>query len=175
MLALARRLEMANTTFRRNYPAVVAELIRPAAARHLPETAVSRYQELQQAAAQLSSDNRQLRHDLDTAAAVDREGRGMDRGGGPPWPNELVSEREGLAMFAAATTKVHMPVEQRRMDKAIAVLRAKDPALAHTSKAQLETMLTKLMDATTKTGEVSALTGRMHPEGLPASSSGGTI
>ena len=70
VLALARRLEMANTTFRRNYPAVVAELTRPAAARHLPETAVSRYQELLQATTQLRSDNRQMRHDLDTAAAV---------------------------------------------------------------------------------------------------------
>jgi hypothetical protein len=34
VLALARRLEMANTTFRRNYPAVVAELTRPAATRN---------------------------------------------------------------------------------------------------------------------------------------------
>lgn len=76
---------------------------------------------------------------------------------------------------AAATTKVHVAAEQRRMDRAIAVLRAKDPALAHTSKAQLETMLTKLMDATTKTGEVSALTGKVRPEGLPASRSGDTI
>lgn len=70
VLALARRLQMANTTFRRNYPTVVAELTRPAAARQHPETAVSRYQELLQATTQLRSDNRQMRHDLDTAAAV---------------------------------------------------------------------------------------------------------
>lgn len=75
----------------------------------------------------------------------------------------------------AATTKVHLTAEQQRMDKAIAVLRAKDPALAHKSKAQLDTMLTKLMAATTKSGEVSYLAGRMNPEGLPASRSGDTI
>lgn len=70
VLALARRLGMANTTFRRNYPGVVAELAQPAAARPLPESAVSRYQQLQQASTQLRSDNQQLRHDLGIAAAV---------------------------------------------------------------------------------------------------------
>ena len=75
----------------------------------------------------------------------------------------------------AATTKVHLTAEQKRMDKAIAILRAKDPALAHESKAQLETMLTKLMDATTKSGGVTYLAERVRPEGLPASRSGDTI
>jgi hypothetical protein len=57
VLALARRLEMANTTFRRNYPSIVAELAQPTAARPLPESAVSHYQQLQQASTQLRSDN----------------------------------------------------------------------------------------------------------------------
>jgi small-conductance mechanosensitive channel len=69
VLALARRLGMANTTFRRHYPGVVAELAQPAA-RQLPESAVSRYQQIQQASTQLRSDNQQLRHDLGLAAAV---------------------------------------------------------------------------------------------------------
>jgi hypothetical protein len=84
----------------------------------------------------------------------------------------------GLAVTSpaqAATTKVHLTAEQKRMDKAIAVLRAKDPALAHESNAQLGAMLTKLMDATIKSGEVSHTTGRMSPDGLPASRSGDTI
>jgi hypothetical protein len=70
VLALARRLGLANTTFRRNYPGVVAELAQPTAARQLPESAVSRYEQLRQASTQLRSDNQQLRHDLDLAAAV---------------------------------------------------------------------------------------------------------
>jgi len=65
--------------------------------------------------------------------------------------------------------------EQKRMDQAIAVLRAKDPALAHESKAQLEAMLIKLMNATSESGEVSYPTGRMNPDTLPASSSGDTL
>ena len=126
------------------------------------------------------------------------------QGGGPPGPKSgkwegfarfgatkslgmrLASAVAAAAMLAgfglvatspaqAATTKVHLTAEQKRMDKAIAVLRAKDPALAHESKAQLETMLNKLMDATTKSGEVSYLAGRVNPDNLPASRSGDTI
>lgn len=75
----------------------------------------------------------------------------------------------------AATTGVHLTAEQERMDQAIAVLRAKDPALAHKSEAQLESMLITLMNATTKSGGVSYPAGRMNPDGLPASRTGHTI
>lgn len=70
VLALAHRLGLANTTFRRNYPGIVAELTRQAATRQLPESAVSRYEQLQQTGTQLRSDNQRLRDHLDLAAAV---------------------------------------------------------------------------------------------------------
>jgi hypothetical protein len=68
-LTLARRLGLANTTFRRNFPDIAADLARPAAA-HRQAPPPSRYDQLQQAGARLRQDNRQLREQVEVAAAV---------------------------------------------------------------------------------------------------------
>ena len=70
VLTLARRLGLANTTFRRNYPGIVAELTAQAASRPQATAPPGRYQQLEQAAAELRRDNQQLRDHLDLAAAV---------------------------------------------------------------------------------------------------------
>lgn len=70
VLTLARRLGLANTTFRRNYPGIVAELTAQAASRPQATAPPGRYQQLEQTAAELRRDNQQLRDHLDLAAAV---------------------------------------------------------------------------------------------------------
>ena len=69
-LALARRLGLANTTFRRNFPDIAAELAGQAAARQQTPPPPSRYDQLQQTSARLRQENRQLREQLELAAAV---------------------------------------------------------------------------------------------------------
>lgn len=69
VLGLARRLGLANTTFRRNFADIVLEVSQQGGARDAP-TPGSRYQQLQQASAELRGSNRQLREHLDLAAAV---------------------------------------------------------------------------------------------------------
>ena len=60
---------LANTTFRRNFPDITADLARQAAAhRHAPPP--SRYDQLQETTVRLRQDNRQLREQLEQAAAV---------------------------------------------------------------------------------------------------------
>jgi hypothetical protein len=70
VLALARRLGLANTTFRRNFPDIAAELARQAADRRQAPLPPSRYDQLQETSARLRQDNRQLREQLELAAAV---------------------------------------------------------------------------------------------------------
>lgn len=69
-LTLARRLGLANTTFRRNFPDIAAEIARQAAAHRQAPPPPSRYDQLQQADTRLRQDNRQLREQLELAAAV---------------------------------------------------------------------------------------------------------
>lgn len=69
VLGLARQLGLANTTFRRNFADIILDLSQQAAAPDAPSRA-SRYQQLQQASAELRSSNRQLREHLDLATAV---------------------------------------------------------------------------------------------------------
>jgi len=62
---------MANTTFRRNYPGVVAELTASAAGRQLPESARSAAtSSSSRPARSCAATTVKLRHDLDLAAAV---------------------------------------------------------------------------------------------------------
>jgi hypothetical protein len=70
VLPLARRLGLANTTFRRNFPDIAAELGRQAAGRRQTPPPPSRYDQLQQTTAQLRQENRELRGQLELAAAV---------------------------------------------------------------------------------------------------------
>jgi hypothetical protein len=60
---------LANTTFRRNFPDIAAELARQAAERRQTPPP-SRYDQLQQTAAQLRQENRELRGQLELAYAV---------------------------------------------------------------------------------------------------------
>ncbi len=70
VLPLARRLGLANTTFRRNFPDIAAELARQTDERQQTSPPPSRYDQLQQTTAQLRQDNRELRGQLELAAAV---------------------------------------------------------------------------------------------------------
>jgi hypothetical protein len=70
VLTLARRLDLANTTFRRNFPDIAAGLARQAAERRQTPPPPSRYDQLQQTTAQLRQENRELRGQLELAAAV---------------------------------------------------------------------------------------------------------
>lgn len=71
VLALARRLSLANTTFRRNFPDVVAQLARqiPAAADPSGRTRPDRARDLAHANAVLRTHNHDLRRELDLACA----------------------------------------------------------------------------------------------------------
>jgi hypothetical protein len=70
VLTLARRMGLANTTFRRNFPDIAADLARRAAAHRQAPPSASRYDQLQETSARLRQDNRQLREQLQLAAAV---------------------------------------------------------------------------------------------------------
>jgi hypothetical protein len=71
VLALARRLGLANTTFRRNFPDIASELAHQAAAgRQQATPAPGGYQQLQESGARLRQENRRLREELELAAAV---------------------------------------------------------------------------------------------------------
>jgi hypothetical protein len=70
VLTLARSLGLANTTFRRNFPDIAAELNAEAAQRrHIPPPP-SGYQQLQETSTRLRGENRQLRGQLEVAAGV---------------------------------------------------------------------------------------------------------
>ena len=64
VLTLARSLGLANTTFRRNFPDIVAELTQQAGGQMQNPPLPSRYQQLQETSTQLRRDNRQLRDHL---------------------------------------------------------------------------------------------------------------
>jgi hypothetical protein len=66
----ARQLGLANTTFRRNFPDIAADLARQAAERRQTPPPTSRYDQLQETSARLRQENRQLRGQLELAAAV---------------------------------------------------------------------------------------------------------
>jgi hypothetical protein len=70
VIALARSLGLANTTFRRNFPDVVAEFTRQAATRRQTPPPPGRYAQLEESNAQLRRENRELRGQLEMAAAV---------------------------------------------------------------------------------------------------------
>jgi hypothetical protein len=70
VLTLAGSVGMANTTFRRNFPDIVAEISAQTARRPQPAPPPSRYAELQESVARLRADNRELRGQLGAATAV---------------------------------------------------------------------------------------------------------
>jgi hypothetical protein len=70
VLTLARQVGLANTTFRRNFPDIAADLARQAAERRQTPPPPSRYDQLQQTTAQLRQENQELRGQLELAYAV---------------------------------------------------------------------------------------------------------
>lgn len=70
VLTLARQLGLANTTFRRNFPDIAAEFARQAAAQQQAPPPPSRYDQLQETSTRLRQENRQLREQVELAAAV---------------------------------------------------------------------------------------------------------
>jgi transposase-like protein len=72
VLALARQFDLSNTTFRRHYPQIVNELAqirRTPAIEHTDSPAATEHTRVIARNAKLRRDNRQLREDLDIAAA----------------------------------------------------------------------------------------------------------
>jgi argininosuccinate lyase len=63
-------IRVANTTFRRNFPEIAADLASQAASRQQAPPPPSRHDQLQELSARLRQDNRQLRDQLELAAAV---------------------------------------------------------------------------------------------------------
>lgn len=68
VLALARQAGLANTTFRRRFPDLVAELSNPSAPLPRPGP-ISRYEQLKEDNARLRQSNRDLRDNLELAIA----------------------------------------------------------------------------------------------------------
>ncbi|MET8248711.1 hypothetical protein ABZV31_32595 [Streptomyces sp. NPDC005202] len=70
VLALATRLQVANTTFRRNFPNVCAELARPASTPQTSQRAADAYTQVKVDNDRLRRANRDLTHQLDLALAA---------------------------------------------------------------------------------------------------------
>lgn len=70
VLSLARQLGLANTTFRRNFPDIAADLASQAAERRQAPPEPGHRDQLEEENARLRQENRQLREQIEAAAAV---------------------------------------------------------------------------------------------------------
>jgi DNA anti-recombination protein RmuC len=70
VLSLAPQLGLANTTFRRKFPDIAADLAHQAAERRQAPPEPGRREQLEEASARLRQENRQLREQIEAATAV---------------------------------------------------------------------------------------------------------